>query len=62
MNLCCPQCTSRYCGPLACRFSGVTNERAAAHQRENAYAAAMIRREKVEPQWERDAKTGARDK
>lgn len=23
----CPQCTSPYCGPIACRFSGIQHDR-----------------------------------
>lgn len=51
----CPQCLSADCGPYRCRFSGVTHGLFKANQ----YADYMIRRDKEQPQWERDFKTGA---
>lgn len=56
----CPQCGSSQCGTHRCRFSGLTHVTYRT-QRANDYADAMIRREKAEPKWLRDLKTGAKD-
>lgn len=56
----CPQCGSE-CGPTVCRFSGITHKFAEELRKENAYAAAMIRRDKETPRWMRELRTGARD-
>lgn len=53
----CPQCSSNQCGPFRCRFSGITHELF----RENQYAEKMIRRDKEQPQWLRELRTGVKD-
>ncbi len=56
----CPQCSSEQCGPYRCRFSGLTHATYRT-QKANEYADRMIRRDKEQPQWLRDFKTGAKE-
>lgn len=48
----CPQCSSLWCGPIVCRFSGITNEDAAAQDKTNAYANTAIKREQESPRYD----------
>ena len=58
----CIQCGSLGCGWDVCRFSGKTKEQFLRDQAAaNAYANEMVQRDKEQPKWLRDFKTGARD-
>ena len=57
----CPQCTSMFCGPWACRFTGHTNEAWKRMLDASHYANYHNKRDREVPQWEREARTGGRD-
>ena len=53
----CPQCSSKWCGPVVCRFTAIAHKHARELQQWNNATAQIDKR----PKWERDAATGARD-